>query len=258
MKKAIVFVLGLFFTFSSRADEGLWLPINITQTIYGQMQKLGVQLTAEQIYSVNTSSIKDAIVSFGGFCTGEIVSRQGLLLTNHHCAESSIQSHSSVETDYLKNGFWAQTWEDELPNPGLYARFLVRMEDVTKKVLADVKDEMSESQRRNVIQSKINQLVGEATSETAYDAEIKPVFEGNQYYLFVYETYNDVRLVGAPPSSIGFYGGETDNWMWPRHTGDFALFRVYMGPNGGPAEYSPENIPLKPKHHLPISIRGYS
>lgn len=240
------------------ADEGMWLPLTIKEAIYGDMKKLGLQLTPEQIYSVNGSSLKDAIVSLGGFCTGEIISRQGLLLTNHHCAESSIQSHSSVDHDYLEEGFWAQTMEDELPNPGLYARFLVRMEDATKKVLSGVKDSMSQEERKSLIDAAINRLAKEATEGTTYNAEVKPVLEGNQYYLFVYETYPDVRLVGAPPGGIGYYGGETDNWTWPRHTGDFALFRVYMSPDGKPAEFSPENIPLKPKHHLPISLKGYS
>lgn len=258
MKKLTVLALSLFFVIPSYADEGMWLPINITGAIYGDMKALGLQLSPEQIYSVNNSSIKDAIVSLGGFCTGEIVSRQGLLLTNHHCAESSIQSHSSVEHDYLKDGFWAQTMEDELPNPGLYARFLVRMEDVTKEVLAGVTDGMTETQRNSAIEGAIGRIINESIKGSTYNAEIKPVLEGNHFYLFVYETYPDVRLVGAPPGLIGYYGGETDNWTWPRHTGDFSLFRVYMGPDGKPAEYSPENIPLKPKHHLPISLKGYS
>lgn len=258
MKNIMALALGLFLVIPVYADEGMWLPLTIREAIYGDMKKLGLQLTPEQIYNVNGLSIKDAVVSLGGFCTGEIISRQGLLLTNHHCAESSIQSHSSVEHDYLKEGFWAQTMEDELPNPGLYARFLVRMEDVTKKVLAGVKDTMNETQRKSIVDAAVNRLTKEATEGSSYNADIKPVLEGNQYYLFVYETYPDVRLVGAPPGGIGYYGGETDNWTWPRHTGDFALFRVYMSPEGKPAGFSPGNIPLKPKHHLPISLKGYS
>ncbi len=258
MKRIAIFLTGFFLTFSCLADEGMWLPINITQTIYGTMRGLGMELTAEQIYSVNNASIKDAVVSLGGFCTGEIISRQGLLLTNHHCAESSIQSHSSVEKDYLTDGFWAQTMEDELPNPGLYVRFLVRMDDVTKQVLSNVKNDMTEPDTKKAISENVDKIVKEAENETTYNAEVKPVFEGNKYYLFVYETYTDVRLVGAPPTSIGTFGGETDNWTWPRHTGDFALYRVYMSQDGKPAPYSPTNIPLKPKHHLPISVKGYS
>lgn len=258
MKKIPILLIGVLLSFACLADEGMWLPININQTIYGQMKALGLQLTADEIYNPNGPSLKDAIVSLGGFCTGEIISRQGLLLTNHHCAESSIQAHSSVENDYLKNGFWAQTMEDELPNPELYARFLVRMEDVTKRVMSGIDNEMTEAQRRDAIDAQINEIVSQAANDNGYDAEVKPVFENNQYYLFIYETYRDVRLVAAPPTSIGFYGGETDNWTWPRHTGDFSLFRIYTGPDGKPAEFSPNNIPLKPKHHLKLSLQGYS
>lgn len=257
-KIAAALILFLGFSSGLRADEGMWLPVSISKILYGEMKEMGLQLTPEQIYDINNASIKDAIVSLGGFCTGEIVSRQGLLLTNHHCAVSSIQSHSSTEHDYLENGFWAQTMEDELPNEGLYARFLVRMEDVTDQALADVEPGMTEENRKRKINGKIRQLQTQATEGTHYDAEVKPIFEGNQFYLFVYETFTDVRLVGAPPTSIGSFGGETDNWVWPRHTGDFALFRVYAGPDGKPAAYSPENIPLNPKHHLPVSLAGYS
>ena len=259
MNKKLIITLSLiiFGFYHLQADEGMWLPVDISQFLYKDMKEMGLELTPEQIYSINNSSIKDAIVSLGGFCTGEIVSRQGLLLTNHHCAESVIQSHSSVENDYLENGFWAQTMEDELPNEDLYARFLVSMEDVTQDVLKDITDEMTEEERERVVRNIIEELVTEAEKDSFYDADIKAFYEGNKYYLFLYETYKDVRLVGAPPMSIGNYGGETDNWMWPRHTGDFALFRVYMSPDGKPAAYSPENIPLKPKHHLPISLNGY-
>jgi hypothetical protein len=256
LKKCLSFCLLTLFSLQAFADEGMWLPIHIKRLNQADMEKMGLQLTAEEIYSVNQSSLKDAIVSLGGFCTGEIISKEGLMLTNHHCAFESIQSHSSVKNDYLSNGFWAKTKEDEIPNEGLYARFLVKMEDVTKEVLKDVTPEMGVEERSARIQLAIQAIETKARSGTHYDANVKAFFEGNEYYLFIYETYNDVRLVGAPPSSIGKFGGDTDNWMWPRHTGDFALFRVYMSPDGKPADYSPENIPLKPKHHLPVSLEG--
>jgi len=223
------------------------------------MEKKGLQLTAEEIYSINTSSLKDAIVSLGGgFCTGEIISDQGLMLTNHHCAYSYIQKNSTVENDILTDGFWAQSNSEELPNDGLYAQFLVRMEDVTKTILKDVKNSMSEDERTEVVDIAIAAVISDAKQSDPgnYDVKVKPFFEGNEYYLFVYETYHDVRLVGNPPESIGKFGGSTDNWMWPRHTGDFALFRIYTGPDGKPAKYSKDNIPLNPRHHLPISLDG--
>jgi len=258
IRRIILFYsLVTFFSLSALADEGMWLPIDVKNAIYLDMKELGLELTPEQIYSINQSSLTDAIVSLGGFCTGEIISDQGLLLTNHHCADGAIQSHSSVENDLLENGFWAASKEEELPNEGLFVRFLVRMEDVTEQVLQDVTAEMSEEDRNNAVEAAMAQLKRTAEPNTNYDVEIKPFYAGNKYYLFVYETYYDVRLVGAPPSAIGNYGGETDNWMWPRHTGDFSLFRVYSGPDGKPAQYSPENIPLQPKHHLPISLKGY-
>jgi hypothetical protein len=242
---------------SALADEGMWLPVDVKNAIYLDMRELGLELTPEQIYSVNQSSLTDAIVSLGGFCTGEIISDQGLLLTNHHCADGAIQSHSSVENDLLENGFWAANKDEELPNEGLFVRFLVRMEDVTDQVLADVTAEMSEEDRNSAVDAAMAQLKRNSEPNTHYEVQIKPFYAGNKYYLFVYETFYDVRLVGAPPGAIGNYGGETDNWMWPRHTGDFSLFRVYSGPDGKPAQYSPENIPLLPKHHLPISLKGY-
>ena len=257
MLKKAFFLLALFsFSFASYADEGMWLPLLIKRLNQVDMQKMGLHLTAEEIYSVNHASLKDAIVSLGGFCTGEVISKEGLLLTNYHCAFSSIQSHSTVQTDYITNGFWAATKEDEKPNEGLYARFLVRMEDVTDNILAEVNDTMPEELRAEKIDQAIEKLSAETKGESNNDIEIKSFYGGNEYYLFVYKTYKDVRLVGAPPSAIGKFGGDTDNWMWPRQTGDFALFRVYAGPDGEPAEYSPENIPLKPKYHLPVSLEG--
>ncbi|MDX5483164.1 MAG: S46 family peptidase [Hymenobacteraceae bacterium] len=241
---------------TARPDEGMWLPMLLKQLNESEMQKKGMKLTAEDIYSVNQSSLKDAIVSFGGFCTGEMISPEGLLLTNHHCGYGQIQQHSTVENDYLTEGFWAMTREQEKPNPGLTATFIVRMEDVTKQILAGVPANVTEEAREAIIQRNIAKVRREATAGTHYDAVIKPYFYGNEYYMYITETFKDVRLVGAPPSSIGKFGGDTDNWMWPRHTGDFSLFRVYAGPNNEPAEYSPNNKPYKPKHHLPISLNG--
>jgi hypothetical protein len=241
---------------TAKPDEGMWLPMLLNQLNETEMQNKGMKLSAEDIYSVNQSSLKDAIVSFGGFCTGEMISPEGLLLTNHHCGYGQVQAHSTVENDYLTNGFWAKTREQELPNPGLTATFIVRMEDVTKQVLAGTEVAKTETERESVIQRNMAKVGREATAGTHYNAVIRPFFYGNEYYLYITETFKDVRLVGAPPSSIGKFGGDTDNWMWPRHTGDFSLFRVYAGPDNAPAEYSPENKPYKPKHHLPISLNG--
>jgi hypothetical protein len=257
MKRVLFIVLFIGLGSSVFADEGMWLPLHIERLNHVNLDKMGLQLTPEEIYSINHSSLKDAIVNLGGgFCTGEIISNQGLLLTNHHCGYSYIQSHSTVENDILSNGFWARSFNEEIPNEGLFVQFLVRMEDVTKDVLKKVKKDMSEAERNEVIETAISEITEDAKGESHYDVTVKSFFEGNEYYLFVYETYRDVRLVGTPPESIGKFGGDTDNWMWPRHTGDFSLFRVYSGPDGKPAEYSPENIPLTPKHHLPISLDG--
>jgi len=237
-------------------DEGMWLPIFIERLNYIDMQKMGLNLTAEEIYSINNSSIKDAIADLGGFCTAEVISDEGLIITNHHCGYDAIQKHSSVDHDYLTDGFWAMSKNEELSNEGLTATFLVRIEDVTAEVLTDVADTMSESARSKAIKKAIGKIEDKAVKDTEYDAKVRSFFNGNEYYLFVYETYEDVRLVGAPPSSIGNYGGDTDNWMWPRHTGDFSMFRIYTAPDGSPAKYSEENIPYKPKYHLPISLKG--
>lgn len=238
-------------------DEGMWLPIFVEKLNYAEMQRLGLRLTAEEIYSINNTSMKDAIVNFGGFCTAEVVSPDGLLLTNHHCGYDAVQTHSTIDHDYLTDGFWAMSRDEEIPNKGLTATFFIRMEDVTGKVLAGVTDEMTEEERSAAINDVIAQLEEEASEEGKYDAEVNDLFEGNEYYLFVYQTYEDVRLVGAPPSAIGKFGGDTDNWMWPRHTGDFSMFRIYTGPDGEPAPYAEENIPLKAKYYLPVSIKGY-
>ncbi len=237
------------------ADEGMWVLSLINKNI-ATMQKMGLKLSAEDIYSVNNSSMKDAIIQFGRGCTGEIISSEGLVLTNHHCGYGQIQAHSTVDHDYLTNGFWAANHGEELPNPGLTARFLVRMEDVSAQVLAGVTKDMNEVKRTETIEEEIKKITKKTTEGNSYEAVVRPFFDGNAYYLFVYEVFKDVRLVGAPPSSIGKFGADTDNWMWPRHTGDFALFRIYMSPDGKPAEYSKENVPFKPKHHLPISLKG--
>ena len=231
-------------------DEGMWLPMFVKDYNYATMKHLGLHLTAEQMWDINNSSLKDAIVELGNdgdhFCTGEIISEQGLMLTNHHCGYERIAEHSTLEHDYLKDGFWAATNKDELPNPGMTATFLLRMEDVTAKVLVEGgdKDEI------------ISELKNEYSENGRYTVAIKDFFDGNQYFMFIYEVYRDVRLVGAPPSSIGKFGDETDNWVWPRHTGDFSMFRIYTAPDGSPAEYSEENVPLKPKYSLPISMKG--
>ena len=232
----------------------MWLPL-LLQDNEADMQALGLQLTAADLYDINNSSLKDAVVSLGGFCTAEMISDQGLMLTNHHCAYNVIQDHSSVNNDYLSDGFWAMDKSEEIPNEGLTASFLVRMEDVSERVNAAL-DTIADEQRSGVMRKLFAEIVAEATENTHYNARVKGFFGGNDFYLMVYETFTDVRLVGAPPSSIGKYGGDTDNWMWPRHTGDFALLRVYAGPDGKPAEFSEDNVPMKPRHHFPISLDG--
>ncbi len=258
MKKILsLFLAVMFFGLSQlRADEGMWIPLLLGKYNIEDMQKLGCKLSAEDIYSVNNSSLKDAIVIFGRGCTGELISNEGLLITNHHCGYGEIQAHSSLEHDYLTNGFWAMNRGEELPNPGLSVTFLVRMEDVTAKVLNGITNDLPEYQRTQKINAAIALIVAEATKDTHYEAVVKPFFGGNEYYLFVNEVYKDVRLVGAPPSAIGKFGGDTDNWMWPRHTGDFSLFRIYAAPDGTPAEFSDENVPLTPKRFLTISTAG--
>ena len=217
---------------------------------------MGMKLTAEDIYSINQGSLKDAIVHFGGFCTSEIISADGLLLTNHHCGYGQIQSHSSVENNLLKNGFWAKDRASELPNPGLTATFINEIIDVSEKALNGVTEDMTVSERQSHIDKNINSLQDEMNLESYQDVFVRPFFNGNQYFAFITTTYRDIRLVGAPPESIGKFGADTDNWVWPRHTGDFSLFRIYAGPDNLPADYSEENIPFKPKHYLPISLDG--
>ena len=238
-------------------DEGMWLPMFIKNYNYATMQKMGLHLTPEQLYDINNSSLKDAIVQLGdGFCTGEMVSRDGLMFTNHHCGYSSVVALSTVEHDYLNNGFFAMSKEEELPAE-FYVNFLERMEDVTAIVLKDVDDKTSEADREKAVNAAIKKLQKENSENGRYKVVVKPFYEGNEYYMFIYTTYEDVRLVVAPPSSIGKFGGDTDNWMWPRHTGDFTVFRIYTAPDGSPAKYSKDNVPFHPKHFLPISLKGY-
>lgn len=263
MKRLLVIVFALLSVSMLKADEGMWLLSRLKQQNIDEMRKMGFKLSAEDIYSVNQPGIKDAIVGLGRegrpfrhFCSGELISPQGLLLTNHHCGFDAIQSHSSVEHDYLSDGFWAYKMEDELANPGITASILERMEDVTGRVNAELNDLMSEVDRRRVIDSISALIVKEATDGTQLSGQVTSMFEGNQFFLFLYTIYKDVRLVGAPPQSMGKFGGDTDNWIWPRHTADFSMFRIYTAPDGKPASYSKENIPLKPKHHLPVSAKG--
>ena len=259
----VIVALLLFSGMKVKADEGMWLPMFIDRLNYVDMQEKGLQLTPEEIYSINNSSLKDAIVGLsnspkpnGYFCTGEMVSSKGLLFTNHHCGFDAIQKHSTVEHDYLADGFWAMNHGEELSNEGLTASFLLRMEDITDSIIPMISDTLEGSARTAAIKEITSRMKKAASEDGKYNVVAKSFFEGNEYYMFVYEVYKDVRLVGAPPSSIGKYGGDTDNWMWPRHTGDFSIFRVYTAPDGSPAEYSEENIPMKPKHHLPVSLDG--
>lgn len=258
MKIKINFLLItlMIFTFGARADEGMWLPYSINGKNLADMQRLGCKLTAEQIFSFNQPSLKDAIVQFGGGCTGELISPEGLLLTNHHCGLGQVQAHSSVEHDYLQEGFWAKSKAEELPNKGLTVSFLTYIEDVTKILLVGVDNNTSEADRATKISENAKMLIKERKGNRDVEVEIVPFYHGNQYILFVYDVYKDVRLVACPPWGIGKFGADTDNWTWPRHKGDFCIFRVYTAPDGSPAEYSEDNIPMKSKHFLPISLKG--
>lgn len=248
--------LGIFTETTASADEGMWLPSLIAERI-GDMQSKGFKLSAEDIYSVNQASLKDAVVLFGSGCTGEVISPEGLLLTNHHCGYGQIQRHSSVEHDYLRDGFWAMSREEELPNKGLTVSFLERMEDVTSRILEGCAPGFSESQRDSVVKANSKSLIKEVTADgKGLKASVESIYYGNQYFLFLYRVYRDIRLVGAPPSSIGKFGGDTDNWMWPRHTGDFSIFRIYADKDNNPAEYSKDNIPYTPKRFFKISLGG--
>lgn len=254
--KPVLLLVLLVLARHAYATEGMWLPQLLSGLNEKEMKGMGMKINASDIYNINKGSLKDAIVSFGGFCTAEVISEQGLLLTNHHCGYDAIQKHSSLQNNFLENGFWAKSGVEELPNPGLFATFIVRIDDVTRAALQDVKPGMNERDRQSAIDKRLNDIKQAARKESWQDAMIKPFYEGNQYFLFVTETYRDVRLVGAPPSSIGKFGSDTDNWVWPRHTGDFSMFRIYAGKDGRPAPYSADNVPLKPKYALTISLKG--
>ena len=256
MKKLLLTTITiLLFGTISRADEGMWIPA-LLQRNEADMQAMGMKITADDIYSINHSSMKDAVVLFGGGCTGEIVSDQGLLLTNHHCGYGWIQRHSTVEHDYLTDGFWAMTPEEELACPGLTAVMLKNMVDVTDRVLENITDETSDEERADIIEKHIKSIIEEAKKDTEYEVSVESFYIGNQYFLMYNEVFKDVRMVGAPPSNIGKFGGDTDNWVWPRHTGDFSIFRIYVGKDGKPAEYNEENVPYKPDYHFTISLKG--
>jgi hypothetical protein len=258
MKKLFALALTGLIVFSIRvkADEGMWLLPLLEQLNMNKMHQLGCKLSADDIYNINKACLKDAIVNFGGICTGEVVSNQGLILTNHHCGFEAVQHHSTLEHDYLSDGFWAKSNAEELYTPDLNVTFLIRIEDVTSKVLAAVKEGAKEEDREKAIEEVKEKIQNEATAGTEYTAAVEDFFGANNFYLLIYEVYNDVRLVGTPPNSIGKFGYDTDNWMWPRHTGDFSVFRVYAGPDGKPAPYSKDNVPLKPRHFIPVSMKG--
>ncbi|WP_396154650.1 S46 family peptidase [Flavobacterium macrobrachii] len=258
MKKIIFSLIAgiMLMPMSVKADEGMWFLMFIERLNHRDMQKMGLQLTAEEIYSINNHSLKDAIVQFNGGCTAEIVSKDGLVLTNHHCGYDVIAELSSEQKNYLKDGFWAANRKEEMKPSNLFVRFFVRMDDCTKRVLAVVTPGMSEADREKAINAEIAKIEKENNEGGKYTVSVRPFFQGNEYYYFVYQDYKDVRLVGTPPESLGKFGGDTDNWEWPRHTADFSMFRVYANADGSPAEYSENNVPLKPKHYLPVNIGG--
>ena len=258
MKHLALAVILIFSTFFVIADEGMWVPLFLNKYNIEDMQQKGFKLSAADIYDVNNASLKDAVMIFGGGCTGELISNQGLVLTNHHCGFGSIQSHSTIDHDYLTDGFWAMSKGEELPNPGLSVTFLIYMEDVTDRVNAVYTEKMTIKQRKDLIDSVCAVIEQEAVTKSGgkYDAVVEPFFYGNQYIMMVTQEYKDVRLVGAPPSAIGKFGGDTDNWVWPRHTGDFSMFRIYADKNNQPAEYSPDNVPYQPKKSFAINIQG--
>jgi hypothetical protein len=256
MKKALAILVLILFVKSTFAVEGMWIPTLLKKYNIEEMQKMGFKLTAEDIYDVNHSSMKDAVVLFGSGCTGELISGDGLLITNHHCGFGQIQKHSTLAHDYLTDGFWAKNRSEELVNPGLSVQFLVRMEEVTNAVMKDVKEETADDIKKKQIAANIEAIKKEYSGKGTYQVDVKPLYYGNQYFAYVYEVFKDVRLVGAPPVSIGKFGGDTDNWVWPRHTGDFSLFRIYAGKDNKPAAYSPDNVPYRPKKFFPINLKG--
>ena len=254
--KRFTLALFLFVGLFVRADEGMWFLMFIDRLNHRDMQKMGLQLTAEEIYSINNSSLKDAVVQFNGGCTAELISKDGLLLTNHHCGYDAIAELSTPEHDYLTDGFWAADRSQELKPKSLYVRFFVRMDDCTKRIMSKVSDNMTEAERDKIIREEIALIEKENSEGGKYVVSVRSFFQGNEFYFFVYQDYKDVRLVGTPPNSIGKFGGDTDNWEWPRHTGDFSMFRVYADASGNPADFSTTNVPLHPKHHLPINLSG--
>lgn len=254
----VIITVCCFLTLAVQADEGMWMLGNLNKQTRRTMKELGLQMPADKLYSSKRPSLKDAVVSFGGFCSGVVVSEDGLVFTNHHCGFSSVQQHSSVEHDYLKDGFVAHNRSEELPNPELYVRFLLRTEDVTKRVLGAVKPEMTESERAGAVDSVMFAISEEvAHKDSTLVGIVDAYYGGNEFWLSTYRDYNDVRLVFAPPSSVGKFGWDTDNWVWPRHTGDFCVFRIYADKNNRPADYSPENVPYHPEYVAPISLDGY-
>jgi len=256
MKKIIIMVALSLSLFKAQADEGMWLPMLLGQQVYADMVKKGLKLTKEQLYSINKSSLKDAIIIFGGGCTGEIVSSQGLIFTNHHCGYGAISGASTVEHNYLRDGFYAFNKEQEIKS-NLTVQFLDRIVDVTKEVEDQLKG-LSYADRVKKITEVYKAITDKvADKENELAGRIYGMFKGNQHIMYVYKTYRDIRLVGAPPESVGKFGGDTDNWEWPRHTGDFSIFRVYASKTGKPAAYSPDNVPMTPKHFLPVSIKGF-
>jgi hypothetical protein len=259
MRKVIFNVLLICFTFSLsfvKADEGMWFLMNIERLNHRDMQKMGLQLTAQEIYSINNSSLKDAIVQFNGGCTAELISKDGLVLTNHHCGYDAIAEISTAENNHLKNGFWAPSKKEELKPKSLFVRFFVRMDDCTKRILSKVTAGMTEAERDKAIGQEVAAIEKENNDGGKYVVSVRSFFQGNEFYYFVYQDYKDVRLVGTPSENVGKFGGDTDNWDWPRHTGDFSMFRIYADANGNPVDYSPNNVPLKPKRHLKVNIGG--
>jgi len=256
LKHAVIAFFLFFSALLAKADEGMWLPQLLARLNEKQMKSMGMKISAADIYNINRGSLKDAIVSFGGFCTGELISSKGLILTNHHCGFDVIQNHSTLQNNYIRDGFWAKNHGEEIPNPGLFVTFIVRIDDVSQQVLAGVTSSMDEKERQSVVDKNIAAVRQSVKKESYQDSFVRGFFENNQYFLFVTETFRDIRLVGAPPSSVGNFGKDTDNWMWPRHTGDFSMFRIYAGKDNKPAEYSADNVPYTPKRFLSISLDG--
>ena len=258
MKKIILSLIAaiMLVPMSAKADEGMWFLMFLERLNHRDMQKMGLQLTAAEIYSINNHSLKDAIVQFNGGCTAEMISKDGLVLTNHHCGYDAIAELSTADKNYLKDGYWAENRKAEKKPSSLYVRFFVRMDDVSKRILSKVTTSMTEAEREKAINQEIAAIEKENNEGGKYTVSVRPFFQGNEYYYFVYQDYKDVRLVGTPPENLGKFGGDTDNWEWPRHTADFSMFRVYADANGNPAEYSENNVPLQPKHYLPVNLGG--